>query len=273
MRWQTAAPFALLLAVALPGQQSETEREMELQARKMRELVRDGTKLIRTHARVQVRLKNGNRMRGIVKDSNLVERVDGYRFVQAEISQPGAGIRVWYHDNKNSYVFLPFLDIAEYKVQERLTTEQLLAIEEAVVAEERIQAEEKARQEAAEKQAGEGEPTDPQKKGPEENGKSGESKPGETKPPAGETGAVTPKVPVDDGKLLELLREFPPADGWGEERRALIVQRRVAVNIAPTAQEQRFLDVFADWEKAVTRFVGTSRPSQPVEAGRNGRRR
>src|SRR5258706_5328691 len=65
------------------------------QVQEMRRQMVEGRRY-RSHVRVTVRLKNGNTIRGIVKDGLLVERIDGLHFCVAEADQPGAGIRVYY---------------------------------------------------------------------------------------------------------------------------------------------------------------------------------
>jgi hypothetical protein len=104
------------------------QRRTEQRAQAMRDQIGSG-RPIESHVRVAVRLKNGNVLRGVVKDGKLVERVDGLRFVDAHARDAGAGIRLWYSTGARNYVFLPFTDFASYEVLQRLTQKQLEDLE------------------------------------------------------------------------------------------------------------------------------------------------
>lgn len=269
MGWSSRFLFVVAMA-AVPAlaQQPDHREAVERQAQRMRERLEEGQRELRSHVRVQVRLKNGNRLLGVVKDSHIIQRADGYRFVKTDARDPGAGIRLWYYNNSNSFIFLPFDSLQDYQVKERLSTAQVLAIETQITEEQRRkEAEQKAEQEAQRLReiAGEGEPP------------SGEETPaGETPPvePQGETGKPAPKeaggageaggketpaeaAQKEEARLLQLLRDYPPADGWSEQRKGEISRRFAVTGSRPTAHEQRFVEVFADWQKAVARFVGT----------------
>jgi hypothetical protein len=231
-----------VLLVLAPGAvaQSETNSDLDRQVQQMRRQVTEG-RVLRSHVRVTVRLKNGNRIKGIVKDGFLVERVEGLRFVAAEKDEPGAGIRVYYWDGTTNYVFLPFADVREYSVNERLSSAELKLIEMRAL---REQQEREAQQRAA-------------SPAPVAPG-------GETQPPAGQTGGVPAPVPDEvrpDGglseqqkELFELLQEYPVQAGWNEAKRDEIMHRRAVVGVNPTPQELRFVERFSDWQRACTMF-------------------
>lgn len=113
---------------ALPPPRQRTAERGEQQARQMRTAIRDG-KLRTSHVKVRVRLKNGNRLTGVVKNGRLVERLEGLRFVEAEAGERGAGIRLWYTSGTRSQVFVPFADLHDYEVVQSLTREELKRIE------------------------------------------------------------------------------------------------------------------------------------------------
>ncbi|MFT4511927.1 MAG: hypothetical protein ACI89X_001395 [Planctomycetota bacterium] len=94
----------------------------------MRDSITKGRQ-VKAHVKVMVRLKNGNRLRGVVKDGRLVERVDGLRFVDAQARDLGAGIRLWYSGGTRSYIFVPFQSLKNYEVVQRLSQKQLMDIE------------------------------------------------------------------------------------------------------------------------------------------------
>lgn len=106
---------------------SNVARVLE-RAKSMRKGITNGRQ-VKSHVKVRVRLNNGNRLTGVVKDGRLVERVDGLRFVDAQALDTGAGIRLWYSGGTRSYIFVPFKSLKNYEVVQRLSAQQLLAIE------------------------------------------------------------------------------------------------------------------------------------------------
>ncbi|MEY4672992.1 MAG: hypothetical protein RL148_776 [Planctomycetota bacterium] len=257
------------------GVERHNQVEMERVAEQMRRQLEEG-KTIRSHVRVQVRLSNGNRVRGVVKDGRLIERVDGLRFVRAAENEAGSGIRIWYTDGRASFVFVPFSQIANYDVQERLSSEQLAKIEAEALQLEQSDLEQKARAKAeaeaaqqSEVPAGTGTVTEPL--------------------PAKEVGGAPPKPAAGSGRLTEEQRElfrllvrYPPADGWSAEKAAEIRRRRAVVGSNPTELEWAFVENFADWQRAVDMFgapAGEKKPApapsgeeQPAQDGRKRRK-
>jgi len=234
------------------------------QIQRMREQMVSGRQ-VRSHVRVTIRLKNGNRIRGVVKDGRLVERDDGLRFVQAEAQEAGAGIRLWYFDRSSSYVFLPFEAIQNYSVQERLTTEQVLAIETQLREDEQRRAELDKLKQGKGTDGQDGQPP----AGTPPNGDAAQP------PPAADAGSATPpattppgtpaegKLSTDQQKAFALLQEFPPQGGWSAQRRDEIARKMPVLHIPPTDVEKRFLEVFADWQKACDAFG--IKPTPPAD--------
>lgn len=241
------------------GIERQNQAEMERVAEQMRRQLEDG-KTIRSHVRVQVRLSNGNRVRGVVKDGRLIERVDGLRFVRAAENEAGSGIRIWYTDGRASFVFVPFSQIANYDVQERLSSEQLAKIEAEALqfeeADKARKAEEQAQADALRK-AGEPVVTEPLPEGT----------------PARDTGGAPAKPAGVSGKLTEEQRElfrllvrYPPAEGWSAEKAAEIKRRRAVVGANPTELEWAFVENFADWQRAVDLFGAPVAEKKPAPA-------
>ena len=259
------------------------DRRVDERARDMRDQITEG-RIVKTHVRVTVRLSNGNRLTGVVKDGRLVERVDGLRFVEARARERGAGIRLWYSGGTRSYVFVPFANLKGYEIVQRLSQKQLQAIEDEM---------QMAEKRAAERAAA---------KARRANGKAGgdvaettekakpmtldDMKSGRVSPPAGSPGGATgatgeagqtaeqaggeaEAAKVADAKpaggeqadasteevkeqLLwsELLRKFPPKMGWNEAKKNEIARRRVVVGANPSKLELEFVDKFDDWMQA-----------------------
>ena len=122
-------PLVLGLLCATAAAQTPPEesvrRRADERAQSMREQIGQGHRL-QSHVRVVVRLKNGNRLRGVVKDG---QRIEGLRFVDADVQEEGAGVRLFYTQGARDYVFVPFRDFLEYRVLERLTPQQLEQLE------------------------------------------------------------------------------------------------------------------------------------------------
>lgn len=140
---------AWLCAGLLAAQQPEAPQEgaeprrskvTERAEQRARELpaARRGGEVRKGHVKVRARLKNGNRLTGIVKDGRLVERVDGLRFVEADAGERGAGVRLWYTSNTRSHVFVPFTDLKDYEVIQSLTAQELRSIEERLQRPQRV---------------------------------------------------------------------------------------------------------------------------------------
>jgi len=263
MQLRAIGPFGLLLSVfvaALPGQgesaptgqptPTQVSVDVDHQVVEMRRQMTEG-KTFRSHVRVTVRLKNGNRMNGVVKDGMVVERIDGIRFVAAEASEPGAGIRLYYWNGRSNFVFLPFTEIQEYRINARVTADELALLER-----------EERQREAA------------------EQAKLAAQQPATDAPPvpAGDPNAAAPPAPPAKGTdpqtgltgelqaMYGLLQEFPPASGWNQQKRDEISRRMAVVGSKPTASEQKFVDKFGDWQRACSMF-GQQQQQQQQQPG------
>ena len=236
MRRLIAAAALLALSPCLAGQVSKGEgtsahrKRIDESIEQMRRSIREGTPVI-TNARVTIWLRNEHRLKGVVKGGRFVERPSGLDFVRAQKQAPGAGIRVWYHDDTDSFIFLPFEAIARYKVGSRLTEVDLKEIVAKI-----------SRRGAA---AG-------RQRGARAAGRPGVT--GSEKPkaePTGESPAARLARIEREERLLGLLKEFPPDDGWGSEKLAEINRRKVVIGAYPDAESGRFVSVFSDWQQAV----------------------
>ena len=247
-----------------PAPQAPKESaRVEQRAQTMREQIGQG-RTVQSHVRVMVRLKNGNKLQGVVKDGRLVERVDGLRFVDAHAQDRGAGIRLWYTSGARNYVFVPFADFSEYEVMQRLSAQQIAEIEGEMQMEERRAAERLA----AEAQRAKGSASAAPEAG--------------AAPAPGQEGAPSvPKAAAADDKAKEaesaaqaqqrkwftLVNTYPPDDGWNKARRDEISRRLVVVGSKPSDLEQAFVTQFAEWEKACNHFGLGSATGSPAEGG------
>lgn len=246
-----AAALAVLAFTSTPPAQARVKGDdhksrIRNEIEQMRSSMRDGGELVQTNVRIMVRLNNGNKLGGVIKNGRFIERVRDLDFVPAEKATPGAGVRVWYSDNTNSYVFLRHDEILTYRIGARLTDVQIREIEERIAAD-RERAE-KARALQVAKLAAE-----QQRKTEEENAKAeGDAEKKKQKPSAD----------AEQERLKKLLAEFPPDQGWGPEKIQEMRQRAVVVGVAPDEKGRRFIEVFADWQKAKT-LADQAKNSEP----------
>ncbi len=272
---QTPAPRPGTGTPPGPAGRDRDAARVDERAQSMREQIGEG-KAVQSHVRVTVRLKNGNRLVGVVKDGRLVERVDGLRFVDANATDRGAGVRLWYTGGKRNYVFVPFLDFGDYEVLQRLSNKQIEAIEQDLQMAERAAAEREA---AAARAAQAAEVAPPA--------------PGGEGATAGDAGSAAEKVaagkganaragadggPVDPAKVQQLqqrtwfalVQEFPPAGGWNRQRRDEIARRKAVVGVLPSAAELRFVEMFEQWQKACAHFDLSTEPKPAPGADADG---
>ncbi len=279
---------ALCLATALPlaAQQPSPpapvkpeDSRLQERAQSMREQIDDGH-TVRSHVRVLVRLKNGNKLRGVVKDGRFVERVDGLRFVEAQAKDRGAGIRLWYTSGARNFVFVPFADFAEYQVLQRLSETELEQMEKEL----QMQESRKAERLAAAARATPGkvdhgetatvsdQPVDVPPAPGQEPGNQGGDTTGSTKDKTTGKAPATNAATVEPAKdevaqqraWFALLQDYPPTAGWNKAKRDEIARRKVVIGAVPSAHEQQFVDKFAEWEKACQHFA-VDKEAKPAE--------
>lgn len=260
-------------------------------AQDMREQVSAG-RILKSHVKVRVRLQNGSRLTGVVKDGRLVERVDGLHFVRASAEQRGAGVRLYYTSGTRGFVFVPFHSLKSYEVLQRLSQQQVLDIEAEMQREEQRASERRARAAALEEASpasappsapatpaaprraappgpdglAEWRPTAPAAASPEA---SAPAQPAASEPEGGvdaaaragdrgatevaEEGAAGPTE--EQQRWAALLRQYPPEQGWDKAKRDEISRRFVVIGVQPSALEKAFVAQFEEWCKAC-RSVG-----------------
>ncbi|MBK8974974.1 MAG: hypothetical protein IPM29_03540 [Planctomycetes bacterium] len=223
------------LAQELPetgGQHRErVEREIAERERQMRE-----GRVVESNVRITVRLTNGSRMRGIIRNGRFVERHDGLEFVSSDVRTPGAGIRLWYFSRSNSYVFLPFEQIKEHTIGQVLTDEEVAQIGLEL---ERAEQERKLRQAPTPPAAPPG--AAPQSQSPADGAAPGAG---------GPEGTPDAEVPTLTAEQQALLTEFPPDAGWGLAKLQELERRKIVIGVFPNDKEKRFIDNFAAWQEA-----------------------
>lgn len=254
-----------------PRAVSAEDARVAERAQEMRENLEVGSATTSPHVRVAVRLRNGSRLAGLVKDGRMAERMEGRQFVAARADDAGAGVRIWGAAGGRDYVFVSFRDIAEYQVLQRLTQRQLEQLEREV-------------QLAGERQQPAIEPSAVNLPGGDVTTLAGGPDPSATTVPGaapqsmGQVGAApgatvttagsAPKAGDDalHKEWFALLQEYPPAAGYGAEKRDEIARRLAVVGAKPSAAELRFVEKFDDWQKACA-FFGVKPASAKTAEG------
>lgn len=220
--WIAGALCALSMTAVLPaqgGQESSEHIRREIDERQ--QAMREG-RVVRSNVRITLRLRNGSRLKGVVKDGRFVERPQGLEFLPTEMTEDDAGIRLWYYNDTNSFIFLPYTTIAYHKIGDRLTDDEVRRI----AAELDKKAEERSRLK-----------DDPDKAGGEATGD-------------GANGEAQSDLPVLADEQKALLAEFPPEQGWGYDRMRELEARKIRIGVYPNEKEQKFLDSFEAWNQA-----------------------
>lgn len=246
------------LAAQDPSEGSEQKRKrIDARIKQMREAIREG-RPITTNVRVTVRLRNQYRMSGVVKNGRFVEKLNGLDFVDSNLKTPGAGIRVWYSDNTISYVFLPFEEISSYKIGARLTQVEIEEIEDRI---------------AKRKEAEDARKIAKNREQDESNADTRDESPTRqpTSPAVTRAARRTTETPTggDETQEFALLEEFPPDQGWGEERLREIERRKVVIGAFPDEKEERFLQVFGKWQEQKRQRDEQEAP-KPLQGPRTG---
>lgn len=234
------------------------KRKAEIRKRILsyRSLMKDG-KIVRTHSRVRVKLRNEEMMTGVVRDGLFVERPAGLEFVRAEMKQPGAGLRLWYYNQTDGYIFIPYTMIKTYRVLQRLTDVEVKEIRDLIVErEKRALAEGARRKEKLQERRR-------QQREDQETSKKLEK--------LAEELEADEKRKQEEKRLLKLVDEFPPAEGWGAARIRELNLRRLTIKVFPNARERRFIEVFEDWKKG--HEIWLKKQKDAGQGGEKGQRR
>jgi hypothetical protein len=189
--------------------------------------------------RVKVRLKNGSRMKGIVRNGRFIEKHDGLDFVVTDKRSAHAGLRLWYYNGTNSYIFLPHADIAYYKLGNRMTDTQVKDLETRLMEAERQRREMERRLfEDRRRRAAAGGGPEAGKEGPLD-------------PIAAEKKNYGRALTNTERTLLMWLEEFSPEQGWGKKKLRDLQVRRITLGVYPNKEEKRFEQNFDEWAKAL----------------------
>jgi len=196
--------------------------------------------VVQSHIQVKVTLRNGEIMRGIVKNGLFVEKPTRLEFVRSEMQVAGAGIRLWYYDDTSGYIFLPYRTIKSYKIIRKMTDLEVADLHNRMLAK-KTEAEDEVKKRAAildEKIR----KLDEQIQGKKDKAKT-------------EADLARAKAEAEQEKRLKaLLDEFPPEEGWGLDKAKEIRMRFLNLGLNPNEKEKRFLDMLEDWKTAFERY-------------------
>jgi hypothetical protein len=184
--------------------------------------------------RVQVQLKNGHSMIGIAKAGVRCERLVRGNFKPAgDAPDRSSGIRVWYYQDLDGYIFL------EQKGLERVDVLGTLSHEESRALSDAISAARGARIQVASAAASRPSPSSSKKDG--------------------ETASESRPAPKDGNGYTAheraLLDRFPPDKGWNPEKFGELQRRKIVLHVNPSAEEQAFVDEFPTFQDAWKKWL------------------
>jgi hypothetical protein len=193
--------------------------------------------------RVQVFLKNGHSLVGIVRGGARIERLVRGRFVPSDDKTVRlAGVRVWYYQDLDGYIFLEYKSLERIEVLGVLTSDESRALADAVAA---------ARWSRSTSNVASSRPSTP------DRGDDGD------KPADDVAGAFS----AEEKALLDA---YPPEKGWNPDRFGEIQRRKIVLHVNPTSEEQGFVDVFPSFQAAFRKWEAqqaakADSPPKPVE--------
>ncbi len=171
--------------------------------------------------RVQVVLKNGHTMVGVAKSGLRCERQVHGRFMACNDNDDrAAGIRLWYYQNLDGYIFLDRKALDHVDVLGLLTPDESRELAAAMSA----------------ANAGSG-------------GARAASRPSSRPSPQPDRPSTTDGATYSDEERA-LLIQFPPEKGWGPEKFGELQRRKIVMHVNPSVEEQAFVDAFPRYQVA-----------------------
>ncbi|MCB9883293.1 MAG: hypothetical protein H6834_16000 [Planctomycetes bacterium] len=199
----------------------------------------------KTNTLVDVYLQNDEKVRGVVIDGRYVEKPKGIGFESAERDDRHAGIRLWYVEGTESFVFIPYGQVQSYRVVKTLSeveVKELEAKSREDAQKRREEARERARKAAEERRLKEQEKDTLDKL--EKIAKEEEA-----------------RMAADSQarEHLAMLKKFSPEDNWTPER-LVDIRRRIAIDLFPTAEEREFIQIYETWKASYQWWTTTGKP-------------
>lgn len=188
------------------------------------------------HSEILLFLKSGDKVRGFVKNNQFSEKSVGKEFVPVKPGEKGAGLRLYFIEDTQSYVFFPETVIQKYQIVRGISDQDMRDLSSKMSKfgsenKEELLQEKKAKEEEAEKIAAAAKAAEIAKLKAEHE---------EAAKRAAEEEAAERKA---------LLEKFSPEAGWSIEKYDSIQQNRVN-DIYPTKEEAEFEKNFTKWKQA-----------------------
>jgi len=239
--------------------------------------------------KVSLRMKTGRRFVGIVsRDKKFHELVHAGAHHSAPAYKRADRFMLRFVDGLDGDVELSWNQIAKLEVRDVLDSAGLRAMEDDYAGMRLVRQEHQRESEAVpdEATAGEGDPTAGAGESQADGKVEGEAK-GRKTPADGEKDPVTkddakdgePKTADakkdepkegDEKEDIPLITDFSPRAGWTPERKKQIEWRRTVVGIFPDAREERFLEVYSEWEPLYEEWMKAEVERQEEEAKAKG---
>jgi hypothetical protein len=181
--------------------------------------------------RVQVLLKNGHSLIGIAKSGVRCERLVRGKFQSCSNPQErAAGIRVWYYQDLDGYIFLETRQLERVEVLGTLSAEESRALFDAVAAAHGSRVQRDPAPVAADRRPDGGPDSRP---------------------------APAPEVSGFTAEEKAIVDRFPPDKGWSPEKFGELQRRKIVLHVNPTAEEQAFIDAFPTFQVAWRKWLAT----------------
>ncbi len=211
------------------------------------------------HSRIRVVLRNGQKLLGIAKGDRLAEKAEGFDFSPAvRKSDFGAGLRIWYSNPGQNYLFIPYAEIDSVETVGRVSDLEIKQLEERAAEEARLARERDGEARMAALRA-------------RIRARDAEREAEEAAEEAARKKAEEKLEAVELAQARRLLDRFPPEQGWGEARRTEILAMK-SNHLYPSPEELAFLKVYDEWVEAKTRVEEAEKETKetPDEESKKG---
>ncbi len=200
------------------------------------------------HSEIILYLKSGDKVRGFVKNNQFSEKSVGKEFISVKSGEKGAGLRLYFIEDTQSYVFFPETVIQKYQIVRGISDQDMRALSTKLT-----KAASDRKQELLQDQAPVEEATKPTEeeaaKAPEKTDKKESAAPAPAKPMTPEKAEAAKQKAEEEAEAKALLEKFSPEAGWSIEKYDSIRQNRVN-DIYPTKEEAEFEKNFKKWKQA-----------------------
>ena len=188
-------------------------------------------------AEIKVRAKHGKPtvFKGVIRNGKLIERFVGRRFrLQKDVTHPQCGVRLWWMNNSDGWMFFRYSNIMSLSITGKLTAKERREILRRL----------KAKQEWRDAKPEDAPKVDPSKQLTEQLAK------------------------MNSSELASyLLKTYPEEKGWNRERYRGLKRKQVIDNVTLEREQAIFVKYWRDLIKARLKALTTSNKKTEIEPG------